>query len=348
VLVIALCAVWLAMRRPVGGRLPETLEAIDARLAGLDERVNAVLRRTTGPDETLGTAIGETLDLTEVLQRTLAAAEAVGGVDGGRISVRLGDGQIVTQARGLAGLAATPDGPPDGSPYTLGIMAWQVEGDGLRSGCVVPLVQGSLAVYSTRSNAFDENDAATLRAIAQRAEPAVRNALAYLKVQQEAATDLLTGLGSNRAFEEALPRAIDAARRHGRPLCLVGIDLDRFGEINKRHSQEVGNTTLAEFARRLKATIRGSDAAYRLSGGADEFFLILPETNRTAAQNLYARLTFEMRAEQFPVVGTVTMSSGLVELRDDDTTVSLKERADALVRDAKAGGGDHVLSDGAP
>jgi diguanylate cyclase (GGDEF)-like protein len=348
VLVIALGAIWLALRRGGSPGVQETLDAIDSRLAGLDDRVNAVLRRTAGPEESLGSAIAETLDLTEVLQRTLAAAEAVGAVDGGRITVELAGGRAVTEVRGLAGSDAAAAGPPDGSPYRHGIMSWQVEGEGLRSGCVVPLGQGSLAVYSTRAYAFDADDAATLTAIAQRAEPAVRNALAYLKVQQEAATDLLTGLGSNRAFEEAFPRAIDASRRHGRPLCLIGIDLDRFGSINKVFSQEVGNITLAEFARRLRGAIRGSDAAYRLSGGADEFFLLLPETTRAAALNLYTRLLFEMGAEPFPEVGSVTMSSGLVELRDGDTTASLKDRADELVRLAKAAGGDCVLDDGPP
>ena len=70
--------------------------------------------------------------------------------------------------------------------------------------------------------------------IARRAEPAVQNAFRYLEAQHLAATDSRTGLGSASAFEEALPRELSAARRHGRPLCLIQIDLDDFGAINKR------------------------------------------------------------------------------------------------------------------
>ena len=61
----------------------------------------------------------------------------------------------------------------------------------------------------------------------------MQNAFRFLDVQELAATDLRTGLGSALAFAEALPREISAARRHGRPLCLIQVDLDDFGRINK-------------------------------------------------------------------------------------------------------------------
>src|SRR5262249_51933680 len=155
--------------------------------------------------------------------------------------------------------------------------------------------------------------------IARNAEPAVRNALAHQRVLDEAATDPLTGLGSARSFREALPREIEAARRHERPLCLIQIDLDDFGAVNKTYGQHAGDTVLAEFGMRLRRIIRGSDLGFRNSGGADEFFVLLPDTARLDAQNLYRRLAFEMAAEPFPDVGRVTMSSGLVQQRPDET-----------------------------
>ena len=104
--------------------------------------------------------------------------------------------------------------------------------------------------------------------IARRAAPAVQNAFRYLEVQELAATDSRTGLGSAIAFEEALPREISAARRHGRPLCLIQIDLDDFGAINKEHlARRSAMRVLAEFGERVRATIRGSDLAFRNSGG---------------------------------------------------------------------------------
>ena len=341
-----LVASWLALRRPVKG-VETSLGEIDTRLAEINERIGAALR-TRGERGDLGIRIAETLDLDEVLQRTLAAAHAVGPVEGGHVSVRLPDDSMATATSGLVTDEARPalNGPPDGSEYTHGSITWEVpDPSGLRSGLVVPLAGGSLAVFSRASEAFGPDGAVILSTIARRAEPAVRNALAHLAVLDRAATDILTGLGSASAFAEALPRAISGARRTKRPLCLIQIDLDDFGLINKRFGQATGDTTLAEFGRRVQATTRGSDAAYRNSGGADEFFLILPETARDAAKQSYARLAFEMRAPGFPHDEAVTMSAGLVELRPGESGQALLARADELVRRAKGGGKDGLVSD---
>ena len=154
------------------------------------------------------------------------------------------------------------EGPPDGTPFASGIASWEGFGtDALRSGLVVPLGEGSLAVYSRLPDAFDAEAVELLTAIARRAEPAVQNAFRYLEAQHLAATDSRTGLGSASAFEEALPRELSAARRHGRPLCLIQVDLDDFGAINKRArgSLDDGNAALSEFGER----VRGADPRQR-------------------------------------------------------------------------------------
>ena len=106
---------------------------------------------------------------------------------------------------------------------------------------------GSLAVYSRLDERVRQRGrAASSAAIARRAEPAVENAFRYLEVQELAATDALTGLGSALAFARGAPAEVSAARRHDRPLCLLQIDLDDFGRINKSpHALDVGQHALA-------------------------------------------------------------------------------------------------------
>jgi diguanylate cyclase (GGDEF)-like protein len=345
-----LVALWLGVRRrPVARDVQTTLVGIDTRLTTIDERIESALR-TRGDSRELGTRIAETLDLDEVLQRTLAAAHAVGPVDGGRVAVRLPNDTMVTATSGLvtSGTRTTLDGPPDGSEFTHGSFSWEVpDPNGLRSGLVVPMAGGSLAIFSRASDAFGPDGAVVLSTIARRAEPAVVNAIAHLAVLERAATDLLTGLGSASAFAEALPRAISASRRTNRPLCLIQIDLDDFGKINNEHPRkyDAGNDALAGFGRRLLATIRGSDAPFRNSGGADEFFLILPETTLEEAKLSYARIAFEMAAAPFGDVSPIRMSSGLVQLRSEDTEAMLKSRTGALVGKAKDHGKNRLCSD---
>lgn len=326
------------------------LQQILGQLSAIDGRISSAALPKPDPEGGVGPPINETLDLGEVLQRTLAATWALPDVDGGLVRVRLADGTLREERHGL--LAGTtrdgPAGPPDGSFFASGLVSWDGVGpDGLRTGLVVPLGDGSLAVYSRRANAFDEDAAQFLASIARRAEPAVQNAFRYLDVQRLAATDSLTGLGSALAFAEALPRELSAARRHGRPLCLLQLDLDDFGRINKEHPRGLmaGNDVLSELGTRVRATIRGSDSAFRNSGGADEFFLILPETTRQDAELLYDRLAFEMRARPFGDVPSVTMSVGLAELRPDDTPESLQSRAGKAVTRSKQGGKNQLSTD---
>ncbi len=346
-----LIALWAVLRRPLDARVARALQQVDERLAEITEQISAAARGAGEPDAGLGDAIGSTIELDEVLQRTLAAAEALTAVDGSRVSVRRPNGTVATAVKGLVAESSdsTFGGPPDGAPYSSGFAFWDATGvDALRTGLVVPLGpdrSGSLAVYSRLANAFDTEAVNVLAAIAQRAAPAVQNAFRYLEVQELAATDSRTGLGSASAFEDALPREISTARRHGRPLCLIQIDLDDFGVINKTHSLAVGDAVLAEFGERVRSTIRSGDSAFRNSGGADEFFLILPETPSEHAKRLYGRLVFEMASRPFGDVGDVTMTSGLSELRADDTEDSLLKRAGRAQRLGKASGKNQLVTD---
>jgi diguanylate cyclase (GGDEF)-like protein len=349
-----LVALWVALRRPSDARLEKLIAGVDARLAAIDERISEAARPRAGDEDHLGPTISATLELGEVLQRTLAATHAIKEVDGGRIHVRDPDGTITSATSGIvvdSGRRDGIEGPPDATPFTYGTASWEGLGtDALRSGLVVPLGEGSLAVYSRLPNAFGEESVQLLTVIARRAEPAVQNAFRYLEAQHLAATDSRTGLGSASAFEEALPREISAARRHERPLCLIQIDLDNFGAINKRTgSLDTGNAALTEFGERVRQLIRGSDTAFRNSGGADEFFLILPETTREEATLLYRRLEFEMATPPLASIDPpVTMSSGLAELRPGDTDAALRRRAGNAQRIAKETGKNRLVADDDP
>ena len=351
-----LVALWFALRRPRRRSPVEaTLEGIKAQLNEIDARITAAARPRAGDDGDLGPTIHATLELGEVLQRTLAAAHAVKAVDGGRVWVRHPDGTITPATSGLVVESTKHDGiegPPDGTPFTAGIASWEgFDPNALRSGLVVPLGDGSLSVYSRLPSAFDEEAVELLTMIARRAEPAVQNAFRYLDAQHLAATDSRTGLGSASAFEEALPRELSTARRRGRPRCLLQIDMDNFGDINKRAggSLEDGNAAVAEFGERVRRLIRGSDTAFRNSGGADEFFLILPETTREEAKLFYRRVEFEIATPPLASIHPpVTMSSGLAELRPGESTTSLLRRVGQAQKLAKEHGKNQLVADDDP
>lgn len=348
-----LVAFWLALRRPVDARIATALDRVDERLIGLTERIEAAAPAPSVGPSSLD-MIGSTIDLDEVLGRALAAVGALPAVDGSSIRVNRANGEVSVAIQGCVRPEDAPflTGPPDGAPFKAGMMSWDTEEThALRSGLVVPIGPdgtGTLAVYSRIANAFTQDSVALLTAIARHAGPAIQNAFRLLDVQNLAATDTRTGLRSALAFADELPREINAARRHGRPLCMIQVDLDDFGLINRTFSQETGDAVLAEFGERVRATMRWGDTAYRNSGGADEFFVILPDTTRALAKRFYGRLAFEIAEEPFGEAGTLTMSGGLAELRADDTVESLTARTGALVTRAKQAGKNQLADDSTP
>jgi diguanylate cyclase (GGDEF)-like protein/PAS domain S-box-containing protein len=95
------------------------------------------------------------------------------------------------------------------------------------------------------------------------------------RIRHLAHHDYLTGL-PNRAFlVSQAAQELASARRYGRRLAMLFIDLDRFKPVNDTHGHEVGDAVLIEVARRLRALLRESDTVCRQGG--DEFVVLLPE-----------------------------------------------------------------------
>jgi len=110
----------------------------------------------------------------------------------------------------------------------------------------------------------------------------------YESAREAALRDSLTGLGNHRAFQEAVARMIEGARRYGTTFSLVLIDIDEFKRINDTRGHATGDMLLAEVGALINATIRNTDAAFRVGG--DEFALLLPHTDAGGAIMLARRL----------------------------------------------------------
>jgi diguanylate cyclase (GGDEF)-like protein len=97
--------------------------------------------------------------------------------------------------------------------------------------------------------------------------------------------DSLTGLPNRLLFRELLEKAVGAARRTGRMVAAMCVDLDHFKRINDTSGHSSGDRLLQAVAERLKDTIRASDTITRSQVrdpsqsvarlGGDEFILLL-------------------------------------------------------------------------
>lgn len=166
-------------------------------------------------------------------------------------------------------------------------------------------------------------------------------------VEQEAAArraalhDVLTGLPNRTLFNVRLEHGIAQARRHGRNLAVMFVDLDNFKTINDSQGHDAGDQVLATIARRLTETTRGDDTVSR--HGGDEFLYLALETGDEATIALIAEKL--IRAIQMPCDVTVggreaqlcvTASIGISIYPNDGTTVdSLIDGADKAMYLAK-------------
>ncbi|MBI9077534.1 MAG: diguanylate cyclase [Desulfatibacillum sp.] len=96
--------------------------------------------------------------------------------------------------------------------------------------------------------------------------------------------DPLTDLPNRQLLEDRLKQAMASAKRHGKNVALLFVDLDDFKIVNDTYGHQTGDLFLQEVARRLKACCRDEDTVSR--NGGDEFLMILSDLSGTEADKL--------------------------------------------------------------
>jgi diguanylate cyclase (GGDEF)-like protein len=165
------------------------------------------------------------------------------------------------------------------------------------------------------------------------------------KAESEARKDFLTGLANRKAFDEQIRLEEERARRYGRPLSLLMIDIDNFKAVNDSLGHEWGDDVLRVVSRTIATAIRQSDFAARYGG--EEFAVILPETEVDDALRAGDRIRLAVR--ETPIATprgllVITVSIGASSNRATTITRSLDRDADQALYLAKRRGKDRVES----
>ncbi|MDX2005714.1 MAG: GGDEF domain-containing protein [Meiothermus sp.] len=167
----------------------------------------------------------------------------------------------------------------------------------------------------------------------------------YAQMHQMAYSDHLTGLSNRRSLQGALEAELERAKRYKRPFAVLALDIDHFKRINDSAGHAVGDQVLREMASRLAQHLRDTDRAARWGG--EEFLVLAPETDLSAAHALASRLHHDIRSE--PVAGLpVTISIGVACYREGDSIAGLLSRADEALYRAKAAGRNRVMVEEEP
>ncbi|HET6396592.1 MAG TPA: diguanylate cyclase [Pseudoxanthomonas sp.] len=158
------------------------------------------------------------------------------------------------------------------------------------------------------------------------------------ELERQTRVDALTDLANRRQFDERLQLALRRLQRHGVPLALLTLDVDRFKRINDSHGHAAGDAVLQAFAARLRASVRETDLVARLGG--DEFAILLEDLTPGAAEAV-ARKVIEAMAEPVETAGTripVSTSIGIARAERPTDAATLLASADAALYAAKRAG----------
>lgn len=162
-------------------------------------------------------------------------------------------------------------------------------------------------------------------------------------LQEQAATDSLTGLANRREFTEFANQVI----RTSKTMSLLVLDVDNFKSVNDTYGHDAGDEALRVLAKVGAQTIQHLDLFARIGG--EEFVAVLPDTNIDQAKQMAERLRLIFEKQNFRHNWTngkaipFTVSIGVASSLDSDTEVTtILKRADEALYIAKNSGRNRI------
>ena len=166
----------------------------------------------------------------------------------------------------------------------------------------------------------------------------LQNAYAQLKIMGE--RDALTGIYNRGMTERLINEALNSAER---PVSLIMSDLDYFKRVNDTYGHDVGDEVLCDIARLLTESVEDYEGAVVGRWGGEEFFVMLPGVDEAGAMDYAERLRLTVSNHRFSGPGHLTISQGVITVRDrEDQKLVYKQVDDALYK-AKDSGRNRVV-----
>ena len=164
----------------------------------------------------------------------------------------------------------------------------------------------------------------------QRTERVLRQSQRRLRVL--ANIDMLTQVPNRRRFEELARRVLQLDEAGSATLLLV--DIDHFKQINDTLGHAAGDRALKLVSRCTLELLRAHDVAGR--HGGDEFVMLLRRSSTQDAMQVAARLVSHLQLQsQAHALPRLSLSFGIVQMRDGESIDATLQRADLALYEAK-------------
>ena len=148
--------------------------------------------------------------------------------------------------------------------------------------------------------------------------------------------DALTGLPNRASFNNRLEADLGSALRSGGKVAAIGIDLDKFKEINDTRGHAAGDEVLVTLSRRMEACLQADETVARFGG--DEFAAAKRFEDMSDLtdfiQRLEACLNAEIRIDGYDIKPGASLGVALYP-QDADNIEALLNNADLAMYRAK-------------
>jgi diguanylate cyclase (GGDEF)-like protein len=196
---------------------------------------------------------------------------------------------------------------------------------------------------------FDDAQNEVFGVLATQGAIALDNAHLFVRMQDLATKDSLTGLYNHGHFFELLEAEISRSRRYGHTLAVIMLDIDRahgLKQINDTHGHLAGDAFLCHVAKVIQASVRRADSVARYGG--DEFVVLAPQTDAEKATTVAERLCRVVRESPFAINGssefvTVSVGAAVYQPESNESASGIVSRADRALYAAKDLCGNQVV-----
>ena len=163
-----------------------------------------------------------------------------------------------------------------------------------------------------------------------------------------AKTDELTGIPNRRGFNSFIDYVSKEAIEQQSSFALIILDLDFFKTINDSYGHLIGDSTLRYIAKLLTAETKGRDYIARIGG--EEFAVVLPNTNYSAALKVADNIRHEISTKKLIVKNhnqplELSVSGGVAMYQMNEGLELLVQRADNALYHAKNHGRNRITGE---
>ncbi|MFH0732535.1 MAG: sensor domain-containing diguanylate cyclase [Candidatus Omnitrophota bacterium] len=353
-------------------KIQEEQNLLDSRTSKNTELIDALSKKLDryGKLKDLGEAFNAKLSLDEIYQLTVQRAwEIIGKTDEGKLflvakdtqglslcfskpaqhelipdyqSADVFDSWVINKRQPLHITDATKD-------FRFDFHKYEKSSPPAVSLIIVPLIMqkrriGILRLGSKAPEAYTADDLRLLDFISDLSSAAINNAHLYIRTQELAIKDSLTGLYLYRYFKERLTEEFIRCRKANAPLSIVMVDIDHFKDYNDKYGHAAGDKVLKGIAGIMRKNVNQTNILSRYGG--EEFVVLFPGIEKKNAAKAAESVRKDIEATSFILrrqETKITVSAGVASFPDEASSEKeLLERVDFLLYKAKKEGRNKV------